>query len=131
MTSSKTVFWGAILGGLAVVLGAFGAHVLRERLEPDQIVSFQTGVQYQMYHALALVATGMYYRIKPSKRLETAVFAFYLGTGLFSGSLYLITLSYFTRFDFRWLGAITPVGGLSLIVGWAQLAWATQSQKKS
>ena len=80
---------------------------------------------------LALILTGMFYRLKPSKRLENAAFAFYLGIGLFCGSLYLLSLSYFTRFDFKWMGAITPVGGISFIVGWAQLAWGSQSQKKS
>lgn len=129
--TSKTVFWGSIIAGAGVALGAFGAHGLADRLEPTQIEVFKTGVQYQMYHALALIATGIFYRIKPSKRLENAAFAFYLGILLFSGSLYLMTLGYFTRFDFKWLGAITPVGGLSFMVGWGQLAWACQSQKKS
>ena len=129
--TSKTVYYGAILGAVGVALGAFGAHYMSDRLEPEQLEPFKTAVQYQMYHSLALILTGMFYRLKPSKRLENAAFAFYLGIGLFCGSLYLLSLSYFTRFDFKWMGAITPVGGISFIVGWAQLAWGSQSQKKS
>lgn len=129
--TSKTVFWGAVLAALAVTFGAFGSHVLKERLEPSELLVFQTAVQYQMYHALALIAMGMYNRMKPNKRIDNAIFAIYLGIGLFSGSLYLMTLSHFIRFDLKWLGAITPIGGISLIIGWVQLAWATQSQKKT
>jgi uncharacterized membrane protein YgdD (TMEM256/DUF423 family) len=128
--TSKTVFWGAVLAGTGVALGAFGSHVLKERLEPEQIATFQTGVQYHMIHALALIATGIFYRIKPGKRLVNAAFAFYLGIGLFSGSLYLMTFSYFTHIDLRWLGAITPIGGISFLVGWGQLAWGAESQVK-
>ncbi|HMP94511.1 MAG TPA: DUF423 domain-containing protein [Phnomibacter sp.] len=127
--TSKTIFWGSILGGLAVALGAFGAHYLKSRLEPGQLETFETAVRYQMYHALAIIVTGMYYRVKPSKRLENAVLAFYLGIGLFSGSLYLLTLSQLTRFDFKYFGAITPLGGLSLFAGWGQLAWAATARK--
>lgn len=129
--TSKTVLGGAILAGAAVIFGAFGSHVLKERLEPEQLATFQTAVQYHMYHAIALVLTGIFYRIKPGKRLNNAVFAFYLGIGLFSGSLYLITLSSLTHIDLKWLGAITPIGGISFVVGWAHLAWGAQSHKKS
>jgi uncharacterized membrane protein YgdD (TMEM256/DUF423 family) len=127
--TSKTVFWGAVLAGAAVLLGAFGAHLLKERLDATQLAVFNTGVQYQMYHALAIIGTGIYYRLKPSKRLQNAVIAFYLGIALFSGSLYLITISYLTHFDFRYLGAITPLGGICFIAGWAQLAWGASARK--
>jgi uncharacterized membrane protein YgdD (TMEM256/DUF423 family) len=129
--TSKTVFWGAVSAGTAVAFGAFGAHVLKERLEPEQIATFQTGVLYHMFHSLALILTGIFYRIKPGKRLMNAVLAFYIGIGLFSGSLYLMTLSSFTHIDLRWLGAITPIGGVAFIVGWAQLAWGAESQVKN
>jgi uncharacterized membrane protein YgdD (TMEM256/DUF423 family) len=125
------VFWGAALAALTVALGAFGAHILKARLEEAQMAVFQTAVQYQMYHALALVAVGVYQRLKPSKRLDHAVFSFYLGIGIFCGSLYLMTISYFTRFDLKWLGAITPIGGLALIIGWVQVARAACLSKKS
>lgn len=126
---TKTVFWGAVLAALAVAFGAFGAHVLKERLEPSQMATFQTAVQYHMYHALALIVAGMYNRMKPNKRVDNGIVAFYLGIGLFSGSLYLMTLSHVTRFDLRWLGAITPVGGVAFIIGWLQIAWASALKK--
>ena len=89
---------GALSALLAVAAGAFGAHALRARLVPDMQTVFETGARYHMYHALAL---------------------FVAGTVLFSGSLYLLALT-----GQRWLGAITPLGGLALIAGWAALAWA-------
>ena len=128
--TSKTVMTGSILAGVAVALGAFGAHVLKGRLEPDEMTTFQTAVQYQMYHALAVVVTGIFNRIKPGKRLANAVLAFYLGIALFSGSLYIITLSNLTHIDLRWIGAVTPIGGIAFIVGWIHLAWGAQSTKK-
>jgi uncharacterized membrane protein YgdD (TMEM256/DUF423 family) len=128
---SKTTFWAAIIAGLAVAFGAFGAHFLEQRLEPEQMETFQTGVQYQMYHALALFTVGIYKRLKPNKRLDHAAFAFILGIFLFSGSLYLITISKFTRFNLDWMGAITPLGGISFLVGWSQVAWATLGAKKT
>ncbi|HSC52240.1 MAG TPA: DUF423 domain-containing protein [Phnomibacter sp.] len=128
--TGKTVFWGSIIAALAVAFGAFGSHVLKGRLEPNAIATFQTAVQYQMYHALALVCLGIYNRMKPNKRIDNAIFAMYLGIGLFSGSLYVMTLSHFIRLDLKWLGAITPLGGISFIIGWLQLAWATQLSSK-
>lgn len=127
--TTKTVFWGSVLAALAVAFGAFGAHILKQRLEPSQMATFQTGVQYHMYHALALIVAGLYNRMKPNKRIDNSIIAFYLGIGFFSGSLYLMTLSYVTRFNLSWLGAITPVGGIAFIIGWLQLAWATTLKK--
>lgn len=128
--TSKTVMTGSILAAIAVALGAFGAHVLKARLEPQEMITFQTAVQYHMYHALAVVLTGIFNRIKPGKRLSNAVLAFYLGIALFSGSLYIMTISHFTHIDLSWLGAVTPIGGIAFIVGWAHLAWGAQSTKK-
>lgn len=129
--TSKTVFTGAILAALAVMLGAFGSHLLKSRIEPEQMDIFKTAVQYHMLHAIALVAIGVYGKMKPSKRLENAIFAFYLGIGLFSGSLYIYVLSFISRFDMRWMNAITPLGGVALIIGWIQVAWATKAPKQS
>jgi uncharacterized membrane protein YgdD (TMEM256/DUF423 family) len=112
---------GSISGGLAVVLGAFGAHALKVSIEPSLLATFEIGVRYQMYHALALlaVATGLA-RWSAMRMLATAGWSFVVGTALFSGSLYLLVLT-----GERWLGAITPLGGLAFIVGWFCLALAT------
>ena len=110
----------SISGGLAVVLGAFGAHALEVRIEPRLLATFEIGVRYQMYHALALlaVATALA-RWSAIRMLTTAGWSFAAGTALFSGSLYLLVLT-----GKRWLGAITPLGGLAFIVGWFFLTLA-------
>ena len=111
---------GSISGGLAVALGAFGAHALKARLTPDLLATFETGVRYQMYHALALlvVAVAMT-RVPAGSLLNVAGWLFVAGTLLFSGSLYLLCFT-----EKRWLGAITPFGGLAFIAGWVCLALA-------
>jgi uncharacterized membrane protein YgdD (TMEM256/DUF423 family) len=111
---------GALSGFMAVALGAFGAHALRERLSADMLEVFKTGVSYQMYHALALLGVGLLLArvsIDGSAWLTGAGWLFVVGTVLFSGSLYLLSLSGTT-----WLGAITPVGGVAFLVGWLALA---------
>jgi uncharacterized membrane protein YgdD (TMEM256/DUF423 family) len=111
---------GALSGGLGVALGAFGAHALRARLAPVDLATFETGVRYQMYHALALLAVGLWIgRVGSSQTLSAAGWLFVLGTVLFSGSLYLLTLS-----GQRWLGAITPLGGVAFIAAWLLVAWS-------
>ena len=115
-------FWlaaGAISAGLAVAAGAFGAHALRARLTPADLATFETGARYQMYHALALVAVAWAAARAPSGTATLAGWCFVVGTVLFSGSLYLLTLS-----GVRWLGAITPLGGIAFLAGWAALAAA-------
>lgn len=114
---------GAVLGGLAVILGAFGAHGL-EKLTDDvkTLEGFKTGVQYQMYHALALLVTAVLFAKQPSKSIRWAGRCFITGVVLFSGSLYLLTFlkiqgSAATRF----VGPVTPVGGLFFIIGWLLL----------
>jgi len=115
---------GAVSGFLAVALGAFGAHGLRDRLTPDMLAIFEVGVRYQMYHALALVGVALVMERWPSATLSAAGWSFVIGTAIFSGSLYLLTLS-----GQRWLGAITPLGGLAFLAGWALLAWAAWSAR--
>jgi uncharacterized membrane protein YgdD (TMEM256/DUF423 family) len=110
---------GAMLGFLGVGLGAFGAHALKGRLTPEDAAIFETAVRYQMYHALALCAVGAVAMQRPGSLLHAAGYAFLGGTIVFSGSLYLLVLT-----DTRWLGAITPIGGLSFLAGWALFAWA-------
>jgi uncharacterized membrane protein YgdD (TMEM256/DUF423 family) len=109
---------GAILSGLGVALGAFGAHGLKERVAPDLLTVFETGVRYHMYHALALLAVGWAVSRNPLGILNAAGVLFVVGIVLFSGSLYVMTLT-----GARWLGAITPLGGLAFLVGWTLLAW--------
>ncbi len=108
----------ALAGALGVALGAFGAHALKRRLSADQSSTFATGVQYQMYHALALGLVGeVVARSGPMGLVVIAGWLFVLGIVLFSGSLYALVL---TRT--RWLGAITPFGGVAFIAGWLCLA---------
>jgi uncharacterized membrane protein YgdD (TMEM256/DUF423 family) len=115
----------AILGALAVVLGAFGAHGLKQKLgisQPEAINVFQTGVQYQMYHTLALFAIGILYQHFPSSLLRWAAIFFLAGILLFSGSLYAITAcKMYNETVPGFLGPITPVGGLFFIAGWVLL----------
>lgn len=110
---------GAIYGFLGVALGAFGAHGLRERLTPELLTVWKTAVEYQFYHALALLLVGLLASQRPSIALTNAGICFALGVLIFSGSLYTLALS-----GQRWLGAITPIGGLLFLGGWALLFWA-------
>jgi uncharacterized membrane protein YgdD (TMEM256/DUF423 family) len=110
---------GALSGFLGVALGAFGAHALKARLGPDMLATFEVGVRYQMYHALALLAVGWACTRFPGPVLTAGGWLFVAGTVIFSGSLYALSLS-----GVRWLGAITPLGGLVLLGGWLCLAWA-------
>lgn len=114
---------GALLAGLAVVLGAFGAHTLEGRVTADRLSVFETGVRYQMYHALALFAVAWSWSQWPVWQVTWAGYLFLAGILIFSGSLYLLVLT-----DTPWLGAITPFGGLSFISGWILLAWAALSR---
>jgi len=114
------LFLGALLGGLAVALGAFGAHALKARLTPEKLVTFETGVRYHFYHSLALLAAGTLQIILPGAGMLTlSGWLFIAGIVLFSGSLYWLALG-----GPRWLGPVTPLGGLALIAGWIVLALA-------
>jgi uncharacterized membrane protein YgdD (TMEM256/DUF423 family) len=116
----------AVSGFFAVVIGAFAAHGLKQMLAPEMIEVVKTGVQYQMYHALVLMLVALWLKQKPAMSgLKAAGLAFILGTLLFSGSLYGLALG-----APRWLGPITPLGGLCFLVGWLLLtisAWRTSS----
>jgi uncharacterized membrane protein YgdD (TMEM256/DUF423 family) len=120
----KDGFWlqlGAVWGFLAVAMGAFGAHGLKDRLTAlGQAASFQTAAQYHMYSALSLLAVGLLIMVGRSGTAATvAGWAFLVGSLLFSGSLYLLAVT-----GLKWLGAITPLGGVAMLVGWAALAVA-------
>jgi len=110
---------GAVAAFLAVILGAFGAHALRGRLSPEMLAVFQTGVQYHMYHALALILVSAIMGRMSGWLIQTAGWCFVGGIVLFSGSLYLLAATGVTV-----LGAITPIGGLAFLIGWACLAFA-------
>jgi uncharacterized membrane protein YgdD (TMEM256/DUF423 family) len=114
---------GAIAGFVGVALGAFGAHGLRSRLAPEMLAVFETGVRYHMYHALALVLTSLLLARLDGWLVRTAGWCFVAGIVLFSGSLYALAMSGVTM-----LGAITPLGGLAFLAGWACLAIAAAAQ---
>ncbi|WP_334047816.1 DUF423 domain-containing protein [Alteromonas gracilis] len=107
---------GALLAGLAVVLGAFGAHGLKSLLTSQQLNTFEIGVRYQMYHALALILLPALSAYVSSKWVNRAAFCFVTGTVLFSGSLYALAIS-----GIKWFGPVTPLGGLFFITGWTLL----------
>ena len=110
---------GSLAGALGVGLGAFGAHGLRARLSPEMLAVFETGVRYHMYHALALIALAALMGRLDGWLIHAAGWSFTIGIVLFSGSLYALALS-----GVRIMGAITPLGGVAFILGWAFLAIA-------
>ena len=121
--SSIAIIAGAVFGAIGVAAGAFGAHALASRLTPERLITFETGVRYQMYHALALILVGWFAVQWPTWHFTASGIAFLIGITVFSGSLYLLVLT-----DTPWLGAITPIGGVAFITGWILLAigaWRT------
>lgn len=110
---------GSLSAFVAVALGAFAAHGLRGRLSPDMLSTFEVAVRYQMYHALGLLAVAWAITRWPGPGVSAAAWLFVAGTVLFSGSLYVLTLT-----GVRWLGAITPLGGVAFLLGWLALAWS-------
>jgi uncharacterized membrane protein YgdD (TMEM256/DUF423 family) len=114
-------FLGALSGFVSVAAGAFGAHALRARLPADLLAVFETGARYQMYHALALLAVAWAAGRWAGPLVAWAGWLFVAGTLLFSGSLYLLALS-----GVRWLGAITPLGGVCFLAGWLCLGLAAR-----
>ena len=110
---------GGIYGFVAVAFGAFGAHALKEKLSPDLLAVWRTAVEYQFYHALALLLVGLLLRQSPaSDSLNVAGLCFAAGVLLFSGSLYALALG-----GVRGLGAVTPFGGILFLAGWSLLVW--------
>lgn len=116
---------GAVSAAIAVAAGAFGAHALRARVDARALEVWETAARYQMYHALALLAVAWLAERNPASRaLPLAGWAFIAGTVVFSGSLYLMTLTGMT-----WLGAITPLGGVGFLVGWGAVAWGAREPR--
>lgn len=118
--NKKILSTATILGMIAIILGAFGAHALKKVLSVEQLVTFETGVRYQMYHALFLLFVGLMNDITP-KIKKTIYFLVLTGVILFSGSIYLLATNDLTSFDFKTIGFLTPIGGLLLILGWGVL----------
>lgn len=119
MNNRNVLLLGAILMALAVLLGAFGAHALKNSLSPEMLAVYKTGVEYQFYHALGLLAIGLIgFHIK-SKWIRWSGILLIAGILIFSGSLYALSIS-----GIKILGAITPIGGLSFVAGWICLAFA-------
>lgn len=121
MQSQTMLRVGAVLAGLAVAAGAFGAHFLAKGLSPADLEIFETGVRYQMYHALALILCAVL-----GQGMTLAAHAFLWGTIIFSGSLYLLVST-----GASWLGAVTPIGGTLLLFGWGALALRGSAKLRS
>ncbi len=125
---SVFLFLSAVFGLLGVAMGAFGAHGLKAILSPDMLVVYKTGVNYQMWHALALGLIAVFHQKTPdSKLLKWAGWLMLTGIVLFSGSLFLLAI-----LNIKWLGMITPIGGVAFILAWVLiLVYAAQSEKDS
>lgn len=118
MTGRAAIAAAGILGFLGVACGAFGAHALKARLSPDLLANWNTAAHYQMIHSLALLGVGLLLTIDAARKLAAlSAICFAVGIVIFSGSLYALALT-----GAKWLGAITPFGGLSLLAGWLLLA---------
>jgi len=121
----KTAF---LFAAAAVILGAFGAHGLKKIISESSLQTFETGVRYQMYHAFGLMVAAIIFNSSEQKRVVIAGRLFIAGIFIFSGSLYFLAL---TADKFRFVGAITPIGGLCFIVGWIYLFLAASDKKIS
>jgi uncharacterized membrane protein YgdD (TMEM256/DUF423 family) len=120
----RFLFLGALSAFAAVAAGAFGAHALRVHLSPELLAVYETGARYQMYHALAMLGVGFAPPDIPGRLIPAAGWCFFWGTILFSGSLYMLALT-----GIPWLGAVTPIGGILFLAGWACLAGAALQSK--
>jgi uncharacterized membrane protein YgdD (TMEM256/DUF423 family) len=118
-----TLLFASILGGLAVIFEAFGAHALKKILSEEQLKSFETGVKYQMYHAIVLLVIGFNFKLETASE-KYMVYSFMAGILLFSFSIYGLVISSAKNKKLTFLGPITPLGGLLLIIGWSLLGYA-------
>jgi len=114
------IITAALLGGIAIILGAFGAHAFKKILSAEKIESFEVGVRYQMYTALTLLALGFNLSFEYQSE-RVAFYLFTLGTILFSGSIYFLSFAEYWRKNLKFLGPITPLGGLLMIAGWVAI----------
>ena len=119
----------ALMGITAIILGAFAAHALKKQLSVEQLESFETGVKYQMYHALFLLFLGMNTFL--NEKVKKTVFQLVIfGVFFFSGSIYLLTTKAITGFDFKFIGIVTPIGGVLLMMAWSFLFWNVWRAKR-
>ena len=123
-----TLLFASILGALAVVFGAFGAHALKKLLNSEQLKSFETGVKYQMYHAIVLLLIGFNFNLETTSE-KYMVYTFIVGILLFSFSIYGLVISSAKNKKLRFLGPITPLGGLLLVCGWCLLFYSILGTK--
>ncbi|MBT8205977.1 MAG: DUF423 domain-containing protein [Eudoraea sp.] len=127
---NKTIFgMGILFGVTAIILGAFGAHGLEARLEPAQLDTFETGVKYQMYHALFLLVVAQLKPLSVQRKKQVFILTL-LGVVFFSFSIYLLATNVLTGFDFRVIGFVTPIGGLCLIAAWILTGYGIWKSKK-
>jgi len=129
--NKRAITAGVIFAGLAVILGAFGAHTLKEKFQmpADQLAIFDTGVRYQFYHSFALLISGVLFASFPGKQLKLAATFFIIGIVLFSGSLYAMTILHTGGAGLGPIGILTPIGGLFFILGWLLLLIGVLKQK--
>lgn len=126
--NKKIVGTAAIIGLISIIFGAFGAHALKAVLNAEQLVSFETGVRYQMYHALFLLFVGMA-NVITEKQKKTIFILTLIGILFFSGSIYLLATQGISGINFKFLGPVTPIGGMFLIFSWLMLAFYSFGQK--
>jgi uncharacterized membrane protein YgdD (TMEM256/DUF423 family) len=127
---NKTIIaLGAFFGLLAVAIGAFGAHGLKPQLTADALATFETGVKYQMYHALLMLFVGVYTGLTTSSK-KVICYLIVIGILLFSGSIYGLATNTLTSFDFKKIGFVTPIGGTLLIIAWGILLYKVLTLKK-
>ena len=116
---------GAVLAMFSVIFGAFGAHIIKDVVTIDRFATYQTAVEYQFWHALGLLAVALAGGRMEKGRWYLAGLLLFIGTLIFSGSLYLLVFT-----GISWLGAITPIGGTLMIIGWALFAWSLRHFKQ-
>jgi len=123
--SKRFLIMACLLMATAVSLGAFGAHGLKKIITPDMLSVYQTGVQYQFYHALGLLGVAFIAHVNSTKLVNMAGNLMFTGVMIFSGSLYLLVI-----LNIKWLGAITPIGGVLMVISWVLLAWSVFRSNK-
>jgi uncharacterized membrane protein YgdD (TMEM256/DUF423 family) len=128
--NNKIIITAALFGMSAIILGAFGAHALKEVLTTDQLATFETGVKYQMYHALFLLFIGLNEQLG-DKVKKTILILTVFGVIFFSGSIYLLATDSLNTFNFKVIGFVTPIGGLFLIGSWGILLWNFLKKKEN